>query len=652
MAGLQRGASRILERARARGVLPCQARGPGRRSAVRWALPLLLLAGGVAAQPAGVGEALGPRGPDAAPALDVPLATEPPPALDTLDVAAKRDRLPDETLVEIKHIAVTRLLPRDQAAGACQEVIYADLCGQPLDDPGLDRLLAELLQQIDHRASVFDLEDIALRVTQYLRGGQRLLDTAFVPPQTVAGGVVNLYVLTGQLGKVNVSGNKRYKPKVLAWPFAPMIGDPVVRRDVIHSVLNIWEYPGLLFAPRKASVTFVPGASTGETDINLEVYEDPLPINMVLSTDNAGSQYSGEYRARTDIAWNNPTGGADRLAGSVTYAFDPAGNTYYSLDYMRPVFTPDWRAGLGISTNAYDLGGDIEDLGITGEVEQAFVWLNHLFYQSFTDRLAMEIRFSRKDATTFQKDKRISKDQLAPLDISLDWVTTDTLLAPEKRANQTRVLFAYTHGFGDLLGSMAGTDAEAASRIAANGEHAGAEYDKLVAGVIRKQAMPWNTDLWLRLNGQYTQNFLVPLEQFAIGGPNSVRAYPVAEWLFDQGYFASLEWEFGVPWLGKLQEKLPNCLYLPKWSACGVNPRPRLNDALKLGLFVDFAEGWLNDARKGETEHQAVTGVGAGLKFESRNLRMNFSIATPVGSPEPSNSYDPQFFFSLAYQPF
>jgi hypothetical protein len=182
-------------------------------------------AGAVHCEPSGMARPLGPRGPNSAPALDMPLPLEPQGPLATLGVAPKRDRLPDETQVEVKRFIVTRLVPRAQPGTRlgtnCRESIYADLCGTPVADLKLDALLARFLKKANHRASVFDLEDVALQVTQHLRQQDHLLDTAFVPPQTVAGGVVNIYVLTGRLGKVVPKGNKRYSNEVLVWPFAP-----------------------------------------------------------------------------------------------------------------------------------------------------------------------------------------------------------------------------------------------------------------------------------------------------------------------------------------------------------------------------------------------------------------------------------------------
>jgi len=56
-----------------------------------------------------------------------------------------------------------------------------------------------------------------------------------------------------------------------------------------------------------------------------------------------------------------------------------------------------------------------------------------------------------------------------------------------------------------------------------------------------------------------------------------------------------------MPFLKTIEGKFPNCLYAPKWASCGAPTK--LSDAIRLSLFVDFAEGWLNNARANEVDH-------------------------------------------------
>src|SRR3546814_18302908 len=44
---------------------------------------------------------------------------------------------------------------------------------------------------------------------------------------------------------------------------------------------------------------------------------------------------------------------------------------------------------------------------------------------------------------------------------------------------------------------------------------------------VRMQSLTRSQRLYLKLNGQYSDDVLVPTEQFALGGPASVRAYPI-----------------------------------------------------------------------------------------------------------------------------
>jgi hemolysin activation/secretion protein len=595
------------------------------------------------AQEGGLEDAFSPRGSEGAPELDTGFPPVEELVVERMDVPAKAERLPDETTVKVSGFEVTRLAPKG-GAGGCEPVPYDGFCGQRVSDPELDAKLQEAVEEFGGLFSIFDLEDVAVRVTTYYRAKEYILDTAFLPPQTVQDGLVKIYVLEGRLGKVTAKGNERYDADVLQEPFAGLEGHPITRDGVTNSLLTVWDYPGLRFAERKAQITFFPGESTGESDLELEVFEDKYPVNLILSGDNAGSEYSGEYRTRADLIWNNPTGAADMLAVAFTYTFDPKNNPYYSLDYRRPIITPDYHIGIGASRNTYDIGAALESLGIDGTTEQAYISLDRVFFQSFREKLAASLRFSREDAETNQNGVQLSKDKLAPLEIGVDYLVTDSFLGPEGAASQTRMIGNYTHGFGDLLGSMDAHDAPESSRVDGDGDHAGAEYDKLVGGFIRKQAFFKGTTLWLRANGQYSSDVLVPLEQFAIGGPNSVRAYPTAVGLFDKGYFLSAEWSFGLP--------IKSEKALPEWMAGPT--KTTWPDALSLSVFIDSAQGWLNKPREDEIANglsQALlSGAGVGLRFQTRHLWANMSLAWPLSDRQVSN--DPQFFFNVGYQPF
>ena len=586
------------------------------------------------------------------PILDIPLPEEgaEEKAFKGTTIPPKRERLPEERTIKVTRFLVGRLIPKSQVTGECTETSTKGFCLVPVEEADLDQLLKTVIEKYQAEFTIFDLEDVALRVTNYFRSQELILDTAFIPPQDVRNNTVAIHVLQGRLGKVDVKGNKHYESEVLAAPFEHLLGRPVTREEITHSLLTVWDYPGLSLSSRRAQLTFFPGSSVGETDIEMEVFEEENPYNLSFSLDNAGSEYSGVYRGSLKVDFNDPLGAADQLSITLSGNAAPTNGVYYALSYKRPLFTSDYTFSIGANKNDFELGEDFE--GYTGYSTEAYIGLDRVFRQDFRSRLAGGVKFSRKDAETESDDSLLFEDKLAVLDIAADLMTTDQLMI-SKGTNQTRLLLDYAHGFGDLLGSMSAEHAENASRELTTGKNSGlntgAEFDKITFGLTRKQQFIADTTLWLRFNGQYSPDALVSLEQFSMGGPNSVRAYPTSEFLRDKGYFISLEWSSNLPFLKESQ--------VPGWLSG--NQQTTWGRALSLSMFADYAKGWMNygeldnyDPNEPDREYdrEPLKGAGVGVRFQTSLINFNLSLATPLGGKDPSNDENPQIFANLMIQ--
>lgn len=577
------------------------------------------------------------------PVLDIPLPEEgaEEEAFKGYKIPPKQERIPDERTIEVRQFNVSRLIPKEADSEVCIEDATGQFCVLPVNDPDLDQLLQTAIAEYQSQFSIFDLEDIALRVTNFFRSRDLILDTAFIPPQDVAEASVEIHVLQGRLGNVTVKGNETYKASVLLAPFDDLIGQPVTRREITHSLLTVWDYPRLALADRKAQLTFFPGDEVGETSLEMEIYEQERAYNLSLSLDNAGSEYSGIYRGGLSVDFNNPTGSADQLSFTLLGNADPANGTYYFAEYLRPIFSPFFKLRLGVSRNDFELSQQFEDF--TGVTDQAYIGLETVFMQSFRERFTGGVTFTRKNADTELDDEKIAEDKLAVLAFDIDYLFTDEWLA-SKGANQTRFFADYAHGFGNFLGSMDSTnptDDPPSSRTLNNGDQAGAKFDKLDIGFIRKQQFIADTSIWFRLNGQYSPDALVALEMMSMGGPNSVRAYPTAEILKDKGYFASIEWSSQLPFLREAS--------VPGWLSGGRDAT--WGRAISVSLFADYAEGWLNyPVDLSQEESEDLDGYGIGMSFQTARVNLNMSLATPFSDREASNGDDPQFFANLWIQ--
>ncbi|MCU7906922.1 MAG: hypothetical protein KZQ76_13985, partial [Candidatus Thiodiazotropha sp. (ex Epidulcina cf. delphinae)] len=70
----------------------------------------------------------------------------------------------------------------------------------------------------------------------------------------------------------------------------------------------------------------------------------------------------------------------------------------------------------------------------------------------------------------------------------------------------------------------------------------------LIPPVIQRPPGSDTATLLLRFNGRISKDSLLSVEQFAIGDPKSVRAFPIPEYLMDEGFFVSTEFIFDAPW--------------------------------------------------------------------------------------------------------
>jgi hemolysin activation/secretion protein len=169
---------------------------------------------------------------------------------------------------------------------------------------------------------------------------------------------------------------------------------------------------------------------------------------------------------------------------------------------------------------------------------------------------------------------------------------------------------------------MGGMDAkdDQASRAGSGGQFTRSDFN-----LYRLQPMPFETALLWKNNAQYTNNALVASEQFQIGGPSSVRGYPVAEYSGDVGYYTSPELSIPI-------YVIPKSLKVPFSDV-------KMYDANRLVLFYDWATTQLSNVQAGERKKQTLRGWGFGWRLNIReNLTFRVEVGYPLGKKTPSDS--------------
>ena len=524
---------------------------------------------------------------------------------------------------------------QDSSRIAVNAIQLDGVIDRPDDDISLTELSAFVEQKrLDFMAAqnapqgtltLQQLQEIAAYVAQYYRDRGFVLARAVIPPQTVAEERVSIRILEGILGNVTIEKNRKYQKEQLLRPFRGLIGQPVIKDRIEAAMLVLNDYPGL-----STFGVFRPGLNPGETDLLVSIMEERA-ADTQLHVDNYGSEYTGEYRGRVDVSWNNPFAAIDRLSASFSKTYNPNNGTYGSLNYIRHAFSPENTFGIGISKNDYSLGAALEPFGIKGSTTLAQAYWRRSFHRSRLFNSYGLLQLSRKSAKLNVTEGEDRADELTVLSIEsgFDW-------ASSSRRHLATGTISYSQGFDGLLGAMEPTSDPAqtnASRRGGSGIYAGGKFSKVNVGYDHWYKMMPNHTLHVSLRSQFSQDLLTSLEQMPIGGPNSVRAYATSEFLRDKAVSTSVEWLMSAP--GFFQ-----------WKAFG---NKRWGELLQFSVFADYAKGWLNDPLASDREVVSLSGVGAGMHFNYEKFSARFEIASPLGSESSSNDRNPQYFFEMNY---
>ena len=517
---------------------------------------------------------------------------EPGPQVDALDIPAVIDRPFDVDEGERIIVRQFRLLDAE------------DLPRFDVNVEEVQALLEQIKSERPEGFTIGHLQETAEEVRSYYRKRGLILAQVIVPVQTVQEGIVDLQVFVGRLGRVLAEGDVMYSSEVLAGVFEDLIGKPISKAEVEAALLRLTDYPGLTVFG-----VFQPGQLIGTADIVLKVQEEKR-FDVALRVDDHGTQETGRNRFRTVIDWNNITGGADRLTFSIQQSYNPKNNVFMALDYER-FLSNGYKFRFTGNKNKFDVGGEFAANQVHAESEQQGITLEKSFIRSRVKNFNAFAGYTRKKSTTTTANQPTNIDRLSVFTVGADYDSVDSFtLSDEGGGGINFAILELSHGFNNFLGSM-GAHTDAVPRLAfgqapsrqsgVDQRFASGQFTKLFATYTRLQTMQKNINLLFRSELQWSDDILVPLEQYSMGGPDNVRAFPVAQVLWDRAAF--LSWEFLI-------------------NAPGIADKPAFGnrtwgEILQFTLFYDVAVGRVNEPVLGTDKKDFDNNkcAGVGLRF-------------------------------------
>lgn len=461
--------------------------------------------------------------------------------------------------------------------------------------------------------TVGQMQLVAEQIAIYLRNAGLVLAQAYVPVQAVdVDGVVSIDVIEAKLGKVVVEGAKRMPPALIAASADDLLDAPLTRQRIESALLTAQTLPGT-----SVLGTFRPGANSGETDLVLRVQNEER-YEFRIGGDNYGTEFAGEYRLRGDAVIHNPSGFGDQLALSVVQAFEPADTLFGSVRYSLVPGTPDLRVYLRAERAAFVAENrSFAVLGVEGDnetYEAGLRWdLRRTRTLNVSSGLSAQLRRAEVEFRNISNFKLDDDDlRVGQLDVTLQRFDTRF-----KGVDFVDAAFRY------------GRDTANDFEVVRNDER----YQLFKLGYTRYQRLADTQTLLLLTRGQITSDVLPSLERFSLGGPDSVRAYPVSEILTDRGLFATLEYRVNAPGFASR----PSPFRGVPWG-----------QVLQLIAFGDYAWGELTEI----DDDNEISGAGVGLLVTAPgNVSFKLTGATPLGSTDPSDDEDFRLYseFSVAF---
>jgi len=353
-----------------------------------------------------------------------------------------------------------------------------------------------------------ELQGVAERVNALYKSKGIVTAQAVIPPQDVSEGIVQVHLIEGRVGKLNVEGNattrESYVTSRLGLKPAELIDlDRLERAIVRYNRTN----------DTQMRAELKPGAEFGTTDVFVALTE-PERNDLRLSLDNSGSPSTGKNRLGLNYTNRSLMGFRDELTASTSQS---DGHQGISAGYTVPFNIWGGRIGYGYYDDSTQIKhGPLQTLNITGGSTANILTARQPLWAD--ERVEFDLLGGAK--------KRVTSNFIDSVFLQ-STKTTDRSAGGEFqfRTQESYWLASFTRAWGqaDVLGVTADY------RI----DHSNVRYTR---------DLPKGFSLRVNYSAQASPQVLLPSsEQFFIGGEGSVRGYDVGTFSGDHGYTMNVE---------------------------------------------------------------------------------------------------------------
>jgi hemolysin activation/secretion protein len=350
------------------------------------------------------------------------------------------------------------------------------------------------------------------------------------------------------------------------------------------------------------------GSVSRVADVKLDVRET-MPIHGTLEIGNDGSDQSGNWWVGGSLRHQNLTRHDDILSLEAQVALEDASLFAVSGSYLLPHSL--WMGGtLGVyggysELNINDL---VPDIGVSVMGKYVGLRFSQRLLETRLHRVELAIGQTFRWTTENLEFGGVGVDErdamIAPYYAQLTWQQKQL----DALDGRTFAMLEVSHNFKDWLGTSSDLDS---MRVGADGDYTIGRGQLARLQALNKgkgDGLDSRWTLFARVTGQVSDESLVAMEQFGLGGASTVRGYAERELLLDSALFGSVEAR--TPVLRLFDD---------------------LHDRLQFVAFMDSGWGDVRKTQPGESSDRFLLSAGLGLRYAMwKNAMLRFDWGFPL----------------------
>jgi len=469
---------------------------------------------------------------------------------------------------------------------------------------------------INRPISLVELFKVRSEITKLYVDNGYITSGAYIPPQKLQDGVVEIQVLESTVEDIKVSGTKRLNSNYVRSRIAIATGKPLKRERLLEA-LQLLQLNPLI---ENLSAELSAGTRPGESLLEIRVKEAKT-FNAQVILDNGRTPSVGSFQREIQVNEANFLGLGDSI--SVSYA-NTDGSNSLDLRYVLPINPRNGTLAFNFNTSKNKV---IEEpfniLDIESNSTSYEVTLRQPVIQKTSHELALGLTLTSKVSKNTFLDGEIPFPVSGSNDDGRTRVTSVVFFQEWFQRNSQQV-------FALRSQVNIGFDAFNAT-VNETGPDTRFFYWRGQAQWVRLLAR--DTLLLLRGDIQLADKSLVPFEQFAVGGLNNVRGYRQDTLLADNGVFVSAE------------ARIPIARFSGE------------NNLLQVTPFVDFGTVWNASGRDNldSDEPNTLVSMGLGLRLQLKqwlSARLDWGIPLVSIAGDKNTLQENGIYFNIILNPF